>query len=124
MGRVWAHSALLDKQYRPLRWLVVVLLVLSGGVLLVTPNSLRAVGLVLLGAGFVWLALGLIRQRRSAARLRARLDASDDLLCLECGYDLTGAAHENGLGVCPECGQGFDVEEIRAGWAIARHRDF
>ena len=124
MDRLWAHSALLDKQYRPLRWLVVVLLILSGGVVLVTPSSLRAVGLLLLGAGFVWLALGLMHQRRSAARLRARLDASDDLLCLECGYDLTGVEASSGFGVCPECGAEFDVEELRVGWAIARHRDF
>lgn len=51
---------------------------------------------------------------------RERKNGAKDTRCPACGYDLVGLGDEGGRGVCPECGNEFDLKEIRA--RAERHR--
>ncbi len=90
---------------RTLLWLwVLPLLALPPGVYLVATGShvLLFVGLLFLSnmAGQVMTAI-------STVRLRRRLRRAEGLMCMRCGFDLTGLEH---VGRCPECGEGFDAQ--------------
>ncbi len=59
--------------------------------------SFDAIILGLVGAGTVWWT----------RRVAARLAEQEGVRCLRCGHDLRGTAEDEGLGRCPECGEGF-----------------
>ncbi|HPF39639.1 MAG TPA: hypothetical protein P5081_24235 [Phycisphaerae bacterium] len=52
-------------------------------------------------------------KRRAMAALAVDLDATDCMLCLDCGYNLVGS---DGSVVCPECGVAIDRREIQETW--------
>lgn len=56
---------------------------------------------------FIWLGKGWYR------RWCLRLKVSDYLLCYRCGYDLSATPQASR---CPECGQPFEPETLRAKW--------
>ncbi len=66
--------------------------------------------LVLLFFGLM--AVGLMERRKT----RRLLDETDCRLCLNCGYVLTDLPDQ---GVCPECGEGYDLNHLSAGWRNA-----
>ena len=46
-------------------------------------------------------------------RMKAKLVENDYLLCLHCGYSLTGLPSDH---ACPECGTPYQAEALRRAW--------
>lgn len=46
-------------------------------------------------------------------RIKARIKACGYMVCVECGYELTGLGNS---GRCPECGTPFEEESLRKTW--------
>lgn len=76
----------------------------------VSGNVSKCVVVASAGLALVYAILGFARYR---ARWRKRASKYQDLLCLNCGYCLKGLGE---VGRCPECGQCFDVTEVKATW--------
>ena len=66
--------------------------------------------LVLLFFGLI--TLGVVERRK----VRRLLDETDCRLCLNCRYVLKDLPDE---GICPECGEGYDLNHLRAEWRDA-----
>ncbi len=91
-------------------WFLLPVLALPVGVYSVTKGSHALLFVTLLFAlAFIGQAVHFVRMQR----LRRSLRAASGRLCLNCAFDLRGLGE---AGLCPECGNTFDIPADQAHW--------
>jgi len=66
--------------------------------------------------GSAWVAIGFGAWMFTYRRLRSSVFRRDLLVCTACGYSLDPRIES---GMCPECGQAFDLKQVRRDWQRA-----
>jgi hypothetical protein len=74
----------------------------------------------------MWLSVGVISAAVllvawwfvRARRMRNLVVEYNGWCCLWCRQDLTGVAHDDGCGTCPECGQRFSIAKTSAAYGL------
>ncbi len=78
-----------------------------------------AVGLalvfLLMVIAFGGLILLVMLTKRIKKRLESKVRAFDYKLCLQCGFPLVGLPGQH---TCPECGQAYEVDQLRREWEL------